>query len=912
VEWFFPALVCGSLSDQSRVIITCTNPSLFSRLIKCLKYQSLGWTSREQTNFIWRERSSRRNLSHAVCRQQEPPLLRVNSERSEMTIDAEDASPHLPKPRPIRRLPEEVVNRIAAGEVVVSPAAALKELLENSLDAGAKSITVSARGGGAKLLRVCDDGKGIAKDDLPLLCQRFATSKLRTFEDLRGVLTFGFRGEALASVSHVSHVSVLTKIEGDACAHSAKYLDGELVAPPTQKAGLDGTTLTVEDLFYNLPTRRRGLRPAGEEYRAIVDVMTRYSIKYSHVSFICRRLADGSAGGRGALNGPDVRTAAGSSPRANIQAAFGAFVAQELLEFQLEMGEFGMKVCGIATNPGFSMKKGIFILFINGRLVECSPLKRAVESVYTPFLPKGGHSFVYLDVTMRQTDIDVNVHPSKKEVRFLWETNLIEAITNTLDINLKSDGKSRTFLAQALISQGETLPRPSHGFDAGIKCRHLKHDREHAEGPEAELMATFQGQDEKHENRKRLKVLNVQKRVTAPSLIDFEAQADDNGDDGEDDLSSGDESFMDDGSQSKSGIEKGVRPPDSNLRPYGSDESQVVTISTSRESRQGEGQDLIQLQAVARKSLTLASKDKVRTSRTAPVGAMDAFMSRNGCPSPAVGLRQRRQRRSGAIPMLTSIQETIADLARGAHTEAGNILRNHTFVGVVNEKYVLIQHLSNLLLVEAGPVITELMYRQLLMRVADLDVLKIDPPAPILPLVALATNESARSSADERGSDGPARACVELLLDKADMLEEYFSIKISGAAVEDAFLDHVPQLFAGMAPDLARAPEFFLALLEIDWLSEQPCLTSVSQKLAEWYGEGWTTEYRGRDDYVTNFSASEVSTAAPNSDPQENEWYLKHVLFESMRHDFDPSETVACAIREVTSTQKLYKIFERC
>ncbi|KAJ7057880.1 histidine kinase-like ATPase [Mycena amicta] len=373
-------------------------------------------------------------------------------------------------PLPIRRLQESLINRIAAGEIIHRPASALKELLENCLDAGATSIRVTVKEGGLKLLQIQDNGCGIRKADLPILAERFTTSKLSTFSDLSKIATYGFRGEALASMSHVARLSVITKTKSETCAWKAHYLDGVLVegkpgqtAEPKPCAGNDGTTIIIEDLFYNTPTRLAALRSASEEYSRILDVMTKYAVHNSKVAFVCKKVGSST---------PDLSTPSSSEMTQAIRLLYGHSIAKDLLHTKfgpkdgdddgdVEMDEDNPESWSAEahfTNPNYQSKKMIFLLFINHRLVESPRIKRALETVYNSILPKGASPFVYLSLQINPRDVDVNVHPTKKEVHFLNEESITDQISNRLQRALAAQSQSRVFEYQTLLTGGIADP----------------------------------------------------------------------------------------------------------------------------------------------------------------------------------------------------------------------------------------------------------------------------------------------------------------------------------------------------------------------------------------------------------------------------------------------------------------------
>ncbi|TRY77943.1 hypothetical protein TCAL_10900 [Tigriopus californicus] len=352
---------------------------------------------------------------------------------------------------PILRLETAVVNRIAAGEVVQRPCNALKELLENCLDAGSTSIQIILKQGGLILLQISDNGSGIRHDDLPILCERFTTSKLKQFEDLSSIATYGFRGEALASISHVAKLTVLTKTASDVVGKKAVFLDGHLQGSPLSMAANQGTQITVEDLFYNLPTRKRALKSGAEEFNRSADMVAKYAIHNSgRAGFSLKKDKDTT---------PYVRTTKDATLQTNIGQIFGHAMAKELIEVATaDSARLKFKMSGWITNVNYNCKKFNFLLFINHRLVDHAGLKRSLQMVYNAYLPKGTHPFIYMSLEIAPENVDVNVHPTKHEVHFLHQDEIVESIQQAVDAKLLGSNTSRTFLTQGLLP-GAPIPK---------------------------------------------------------------------------------------------------------------------------------------------------------------------------------------------------------------------------------------------------------------------------------------------------------------------------------------------------------------------------------------------------------------------------------------------------------------------
>ncbi|HEX5504887.1 MAG TPA: DNA mismatch repair endonuclease MutL [Thermomicrobiales bacterium] len=320
---------------------------------------------------------------------------------------------------PISLLPPDLVGKIAAGEVVERPASAVKELVENALDAGARRVRVEVRAGGRELIRVADDGGGIPRDELPLALQQHATSKLRSAEELARVATLGFRGEALASLAAVARVTIVSRPPAAPGGHELAGHGAER-AGPRPVACPPGTTVTVRDLFASVPARLKFLRAPATEHGVVARIVAAYALARPDVRFELviegrRALATDGAGDR--LNA--------------LVSVYGAEVAAQMLPLDPAAPEVpGVTVGGYVSAPALSRahRQGI-TLFVNGRWVQNRALGFALEEAYHSLLMIGRHPIAVVDIALPPELVDVNVHPTKSEVRFLDERAVGRAVS---------------------------------------------------------------------------------------------------------------------------------------------------------------------------------------------------------------------------------------------------------------------------------------------------------------------------------------------------------------------------------------------------------------------------------------------------------------------------------------------------
>ena len=329
---------------------------------------------------------------------------------------------------PIKVLPPELAAKIAAGEVVERPASVVKELLENSLDAGSSQVAVEIRAGGVDQLRVSDDGQGIPAEEVEVAFQHHATSKLSTQEQLESMATLGFRGEALASIAAVSRLIMTTRPPQAGSGHRIKFQWGSRVGAGAQGCPV-GTTVEVRDLFGNLPARRKFLKSNSTESARVHELVTRYALAYPDTRFQLT------------VDGRNVLTSPGNGrPREALLAVYGPEAANGMLEVQGEEAETGYRVAGFAGAPSLHRaNRSYMTFFVNRRWIQSRMLSFALEEAYHGLLPDKRYPMAAINLEIPYGDLDVNCHPAKREVRFHQEGKVFSTLQKAVRAALVAD-----------------------------------------------------------------------------------------------------------------------------------------------------------------------------------------------------------------------------------------------------------------------------------------------------------------------------------------------------------------------------------------------------------------------------------------------------------------------------------------
>lgn len=370
----------------------------------------------------------------------------------------------------IHLLSSDTINRIAAGEVIERPASIVKELVENSLDSGATAITVDIQNGGISFIRITDNGSGFERDDIPVAFLRHATSKISEESDLLRIVSLGFRGEALSSIASVSKVELLTK-------RSEDFLGNRYVIEGGEERSFEdvgcpnGTTFLIRDLFYNVPARRKFLKSATTEAGYINELVNRFAVARSDVSFTLN------------IQGRTVLHTSGNGNRKDaVYAVFGREIAENLIPVSYE-GE-RLSITGFLGKSVITRgNRNYENFFVNGRYVRSSLIYKAIEDAYQPYMMQHKYPFTVLLFTMKPSEIDVNIHPTKMDVRFSEQDALYQEITSVL-----SDFLHRSVLIPDIALVDRTEKKEAIHVPESFETNRILMEREKERREQASVM----------------------------------------------------------------------------------------------------------------------------------------------------------------------------------------------------------------------------------------------------------------------------------------------------------------------------------------------------------------------------------------------------------------------------------------
>ena len=760
----------------------------------------------------------------------------------------------------IRKLDESVINRIAAGEVVQRPANGLKELIENSIDAKSTNIQIVVNSGGLKLLQIQDNGHGINRDDLSIVCERFTTSKLSTFEDLSKISTYGFRGEALASLSHVAYITITTRTADTQCAYKAHYRDGKLFArsgdnhSPRPCAGNIGTIISVEELFYNMPLRRKALTNPTDELTRVSDVVTKYSIHNDSIAFSLKKY------GSTAL---EVNSQVSATRRDRIRSFYGAAIERELLEVEDSCEQLQFEFNGVMTNPNFSGKKLTFILFINNRLVDCNTLKQAIENLYAQYIPKHTHPFIYLSLSLQPQNVDVNVHPTKHEVRFLHEEAIVSYIERAVDKVLLTANTSRSFsiqksLTTSHVNASEILKSKTQdkSVDRGYDYNLVRTD------PKSQKLDLFfpaqstQIQTDSPNSETAMVVPPEVSMIAADSLFTAETGT---------------------AETPPSMITTTTTPI---IMPeYTEQELETIELSTSTPS--------IKVQQIdSADSLISSQESDLEIVSESKRTRIDPTLST--IPSPSVVNTRRKHNREVE---LTSVLTLKRDIVNKNYVTLHQLFQNHTYIGCVDQTRALVQYDTGLYLINLTHVTEELFYQIYLQDFANFACFRFSTPLPLYELAIIGLESPNSGWREEDGDkESLAKFMVTSLTSRAKMLSDYFSLEIDA----DGNMCTIPMLLDGYVPNLNQLPFFMMRLVtEVDWEVEMECFQLVGREISRFY-------------------AIRESLESAERSPWRR--VIEHTVMPSLRKELMPPESLLKegAVLQLADLHELYKVFERC
>jgi DNA mismatch repair protein MLH1 len=723
------------------------------------------------------------------------------------------------------------------------------------------------------------------------------------------------------------------------------FVDSKLVEEPTACAGVVGTTITAEDLFYNFATRRKALKSASDEHQRIADLITRYALHNSGISFTLRKAGE---------NVPAVQTVSGATVIDNVRALYGAAIGREIIAGALKDDALKFEADFHVTGPNYQAKRMTMVLFVNNRLVSSQALKRALDAVYQSYLPAGTHPFALIRLKVDAESVDVNVHPTKEEVHILNEAAVIAALQKAVDQRLAAQNASRTFTTTQTLLPGAPLKsvsatpakRKEDAVSTASTVVGLGAFQDAASGTPMQARGVRPDQmvriDPSMQTLDALlaKRRSIEPRAAAATVVSDATEAV---------TTSTRSSALEDAIEEEPivedpivadrlvepiavdvvvPVEAAVLPPPPlslDVDPVGDDSPAsppLVALSPPSSPRQlpqraATTSTLPTTVTPVRQQqqssiLSLLRATSVPTPPSSQSQAAAAAKRASLAPTPSSSSSSRRY----ATSRLTSVQNLLDAVTRQTNDGLQSVTRGATLVGSLNRRLQLWQHQTQLFVVDICSVTNELFYQLTLQRFAQFARMRLQPGAlPLKPLLVCALTESKFGRAVYNESEGSpeevAGKLAQCLIERRDMLSEYFAIELDAHGA----LATLPVILEHYVPDLDLIPLLLLRLASsVDWRSEQECFRTMARELADFYcvqpaDDGESDEWLDEPQPGANAAAVEAFAAQAKRNAA-----MEHVLFPALKRHLKPSARMVSdgSFVNVASLDKLYKVFERC
>ncbi|EEA04856.1 DNA mismatch repair protein MutL, putative [Cryptosporidium muris RN66] len=808
----------------------------------------------------------------------------------------------------IKRLPDEVIARIAAGEVVVRPSHAVKELIENSLDAGSSSISLQLKHGGLKGLQIIDNGYGIDKADFPLLCERFTTSKLRLLSDIDSLKTFGFRGEALASISYVSRLSITSMTDSSSCAFTASFIDGKIISDITPVAANQrGTIIKFSDLFYNMPARLRSLGSSSEEYSMCLELVQKYCIEFYKVGFSVRKFGNTCL---------DLRTPGGDNIQREdvIQLLYGRELSKDLIYLNISSNinshssdvkseELSLhslipkyNINLYMSNLNYRPKKSTVIIFINQRLVSSSSIKQAIDMAYQY---TGTQYWVFISIKVPPETIDPNVHPTKSKVQLTHDVLIAEIIQNRMIKALQDTSSSRSLNVNDLNSFSD-VKKPDKSSNKPTKVRTDSQQCSIREftNSESNVKTAYKiySIDGTFENKGSL---GIQTNLINKGSITQE-------DTSEDSVNKTKKIII-----NKNNTDDSI---DTELTSYSSSSCKLLHNSLHSQVTQliSNNNNLIQ---------ETISEDKEISSKLEIKNLIDIKSCTQNIHILYWCTENENSNNNNETKLVTQriIKNYWNNISEGIEDDLARSLSNSIYIGLVKHPICLVQAENELLLVNTKKMANLAIIQSIIDRLGRLPTLRFNPPIDLREIFSLMENHY-NSKSQFKYNDNLfskyTNSNLRINLEKSVILLNHYSSYISSIFgiyinVKNMQLETFPLCFGDYLPNIDMLPNTLYQIISL--------LDTFYDSISNLYQNILENNLKPEilESNLDNFANSlleivKVISLCYISGPECNSEHLFQAIKRNNCLVIPSSSLDSTTVIHVTSLEKLYRVFERC